>query len=106
MQPKTMRTLGLAADRPEDLLKARRPRRPDPLAAGLAQSDGYTAGLERSTGFLIIDRRPGIPPFAERTETFTERGGRRGLRSTSTPASSTGVIRSDTRTAWVAGFAP
>jgi type II secretory pathway predicted ATPase ExeA len=51
-------------------LKVWRPGRPDPLVAGLEQLDGYLAGLNLDTGWLIIfDRRPGLAPIAERTTT-------------------------------------
>ncbi|PDW04274.1 ATP-binding protein [Candidatus Viridilinea mediisalina] len=40
----------------------------DPLAEGLAQLDGYLAGLGLTTGWLVIfDQRPDLPPIAERT---------------------------------------
>jgi hypothetical protein len=60
-------------------LKVWRDGEPDPLAKGLAQLDGYLAGLHLDTGWLIIfDRRTDIPPLAERlTETTeTSPGGR------------------------------
>ncbi|PDV97442.1 hypothetical protein [Candidatus Chloroploca asiatica] len=41
---------------------------PDPQTEGLAQLDGYLAGLGLDTGWLVIfDQRPGQPPIAERT---------------------------------------
>ncbi|NEP16653.1 MAG: ATP-binding protein [Leptolyngbya sp. SIO4C1] len=49
-------------------LKVWRAGRPDPMKAGLAQLDRYLAGLGLTTGWLIIfDRRPELPPVAERT---------------------------------------
>jgi len=49
-------------------LKVWRDGEPDPLAAGLAQLDGYLAGLGLATGWLVIfDQRAGLPPIAERT---------------------------------------
>ncbi len=49
-------------------LKVWRDGEPDPLQAGLAQLDGYLAGLGLEMGWLIIfDRRAGQPPIAERT---------------------------------------
>lgn len=43
------------------------PGRPDPLAEGLGQLDGYLAGLGLDTGWLVIfDRRPGARPIEER----------------------------------------
>jgi hypothetical protein len=60
-------------------LKVWRDGEPDPKAKGLAQLDGYLAGLHLDTGWLIIfDRRTDIPPLAERlTETTeTSPGGR------------------------------
>jgi hypothetical protein len=48
-------------------IKVWRPGRPDPQAAGLAQLDGYLAGLGLDSGWLVIfDRRPGLPPVEER----------------------------------------
>jgi hypothetical protein len=48
-------------------IKVWRPGRPDPQAAGLAQLDGYLAGLGLDNGWLVIfDRRPGLPPVEER----------------------------------------
>ncbi len=50
-------------------LKVWRDGAPDPLAEGLAQLDGYLAGLGLDTGWLVIfDRRSGQPPIAERTD--------------------------------------
>jgi hypothetical protein len=49
-------------------LKVWRDREADPLAEGLAQLDGYLAGLGLDSGWLVIfDRRSGQPPLAERT---------------------------------------
>ncbi len=49
-------------------LKTWRPGEQDPLAQGLAQLDGYLAGLGLETGWLVIfDQRPGLPPISERT---------------------------------------
>jgi len=49
-------------------LKVWRPKKPDPLKAGLAQLDEYLNGLNLETGWLVIfDRRPGLPPIEERT---------------------------------------
>ena len=49
-------------------LKVWRDGAPDPLTAGLAQLDGYLAGLGLDTGWLILfDRRTGQPPLADRT---------------------------------------
>ena len=51
-------------------LKVWREGRPDPLKAGLEQLDRYLTGLGLDTGWLVIfDRRPGLPPIAERTVT-------------------------------------
>jgi hypothetical protein len=48
-------------------IKVWRDGAPDPLAEGLAQLDGYLAGLGLETGWLVIfDRRAGCPPLAER----------------------------------------
>jgi hypothetical protein len=48
-------------------IKVWRPGRPDPQAAGLAQLDGYLAGLGLDSGWLVIfDHRPGLPPVEER----------------------------------------
>ena len=49
-------------------LKVWREGEPDPLTEGLAQLDGYLAGLGLDGGWLVIfDRRPGQPPIRERT---------------------------------------
>jgi hypothetical protein len=49
-------------------LKVWRDGEKDPLEQGLAQLDGYLAGLGLDTGWLVIfDRRAGQPPIAERT---------------------------------------
>ena len=49
-------------------LKVWRDGEPDPLAEGLAQLDGYLAGLGQERGWLVIfDRRAGQPPIRERT---------------------------------------
>ena len=49
-------------------LKVWRDGRPDPLAQGLIQLDGYLAGLGLDSGWLVLfDRRAGQPPIAERT---------------------------------------
>jgi hypothetical protein len=49
-------------------LKVWRDGEPDPLAEGLAQLDGYLAGLGLAGGWLVIfDRRAGQPPIRERT---------------------------------------
>lgn len=51
-------------------LKVWRQGRPDPLKVGLEQLDRYLAGLGLDWGWLVIfDRRPGLPPIAERTAT-------------------------------------
>ena len=51
-------------------LKVWRSRRPDPLKAGLEQLDRYLAGLDLSTGWLVIfDRRPDLPSISDRTTT-------------------------------------
>jgi hypothetical protein len=48
-------------------IKVWRPGRPDPLAQGLAQLDGYLTGLGLDDGWLVIfDRRPGLSPVEER----------------------------------------
>ncbi|WPL16563.1 putative ATPase (AAA+ superfamily) [Thiorhodovibrio winogradskyi] len=48
-------------------LKVWRPGAADPLTEGLTQIDEYLAGLGLDSGWLVIfDRRPGIPPLAER----------------------------------------
>jgi hypothetical protein len=49
-------------------LKVWRDGERDPLDEGLAQLDGYLAGLGLSSGWLVIfDRRSHQPPIAERT---------------------------------------
>jgi hypothetical protein len=49
-------------------LKVRAAGRPDPLARGLEQLDGYLARLGLDTGVLaLFDRRPDAPPIEERT---------------------------------------
>ncbi|MBK1617998.1 hypothetical protein CKO42_05930 [Lamprobacter modestohalophilus] len=49
-------------------LKVWRDGRPDPLARGLEQLDGYLAGLGLECGWLVLfDRRSGQPPIEERT---------------------------------------
>jgi hypothetical protein len=49
-------------------LKVWRDGRPDPLARGLEQLDGYLAGLGLDSGWLVLfDRRSGQPPIEERT---------------------------------------
>ena len=54
-------------------IKVWRPNESDPLREGLAQLDGYLAGLGLDTGWLVIfDRRPGAPPLAERLDVTTE----------------------------------
>jgi hypothetical protein len=60
-------------------LKVWRAGKPDPVEVGLAQLDGYLAGLGLGSGWLVIfDRRPGQPEIAERTsvERRTSPGGR------------------------------
>ncbi len=60
-------------------LKVWRPGEADPCEEGLAQLDGYLAGLGLDTGWLVIfDRRPGQPRLAQRTrsETATTPSGR------------------------------
>lgn len=53
-------------------VKVWRAGRPDPLAEGLTQLDGYLDGLGLTAGWLIIfDQRSGLPPIAERTTTET-----------------------------------
>jgi type II secretory pathway predicted ATPase ExeA len=53
-------------------LKVWREGRPDPLKAGLEQLERYLAGLGLTEGWLVIfDRRPDLPPIAERTTTET-----------------------------------
>ncbi|MCF7977442.1 MAG: AAA-like domain-containing protein [Chromatiaceae bacterium] len=61
-------------------LKVWRDGRPDPLARGLEQLDGYLAGWRLDSGWLVLfDRRSGQPPIAERTQVDETRspGGRR-----------------------------
>jgi hypothetical protein len=61
-------------------LKVWRDGRPDPLARGLGQLDGYLAGLGLNRGWLVLfDRRSGQPPIEERTrvDEALSRGGRR-----------------------------
>ena len=54
-------------------IKVWRPGRPDLQAAGLAQLDGYLAGLGLDSGWLVIfDRRPGLPPVEERLTSSAE----------------------------------
>ncbi|MCB1776456.1 MAG: AAA-like domain-containing protein [Candidatus Competibacteraceae bacterium] len=49
-------------------LKMWRDDEPDPLTEGLAQLDGYLAGLRLTRGWLVIfDRRRGQPPIRKRT---------------------------------------
>jgi hypothetical protein len=49
-------------------LKVWRDGRPDPLAAGLSQLDGYLDGLGLPTGWLVIfDERSQAEPTATRT---------------------------------------
>ncbi|MDY7226491.1 ATP-binding protein [Hyalangium rubrum] len=49
-------------------LKVWRDGEKEPLEEGLAQLDGYLAGLGLTSGWLVIfDRRSGQPPIAERT---------------------------------------
>ena len=49
-------------------LKVWRDGEVDPQPRGLAQLDGYLAGLGLATGWLVIfDQRGGLPPIAERT---------------------------------------
>ncbi|WP_228015747.1 ATP-binding protein [Leptolyngbya ectocarpi] len=51
-------------------LKVWRQGRPDPLAAGLEQLDGYLSGLGQATGWLVIfDQRENQPPIADRVAT-------------------------------------
>ncbi|KKJ00793.1 DEAD/DEAH box helicase family protein [Prochlorothrix hollandica] len=60
-------------------LKVWHPGKPDPLAKGLEQIDKYLSGLGLNTGWLVIfDRRPHLPPLADRTttEAATTGGGR------------------------------
>ncbi|MBK5938590.1 AAA family ATPase [Halochromatium roseum] len=61
-------------------LKVWRDGRPDPLAQGLEQLDGYLAGLGLDSGWLVLfDRRSGQPPIEERTrvDEALSPGGRR-----------------------------
>jgi hypothetical protein len=61
-------------------LKVWRDGEKDPVAEGLEQLDGYLAGLDLDTGWLVIfDQRAGQPPIAERTsaEALTSPAGRR-----------------------------
>lgn len=63
-------------------LKVWRDGEPDPLAEGLAQLDGYLAGLGLESGWLVIfDWRAGQPPIRERT-TSTEQSSPQGRRIT------------------------
>jgi type II secretory pathway predicted ATPase ExeA len=49
-------------------IKVWRDKEADPLAEGLAQLDGYLAGLGLATGWLVLfDRRSGQPSLAART---------------------------------------
>jgi hypothetical protein len=49
-------------------LKVWKPGRPDPLAEGLAQLDGYLGRLGLDSGTLVLfDRRPEAAPIEERT---------------------------------------
>jgi hypothetical protein len=53
-------------------LKVWRDGEKDPLEQGLAQLDGYLAGLGLDSGWLVLfDRRSGQPPIAERTHAST-----------------------------------
>jgi hypothetical protein len=61
-------------------IKVWRPNRPDPLAQGLVQLDGYLARLGLDGGWLVIfDRRPGLAPIEDRLAASVESspGGRR-----------------------------
>ena len=63
-------------------LKVWRDGEPDPLAEGLAQLDGYLAGLGLDGGWLVIfDRRSGQPPLRKRTSS-EERQSPQGRRIT------------------------
>ena len=63
-------------------LKVWRDGEPDPLTEGLAQLDGYLAGLGLDGGWLVIfDRRAGQPPIRERT-TSAEQSSPQGRRIT------------------------
>jgi hypothetical protein len=54
-------------------LKVWREGEPDPLQEGLAQLDGYLAGLGLETGWLVLfDRRPGQPRIGQRTSASEE----------------------------------
>jgi hypothetical protein len=54
-------------------LKVWRDGRPDPLGEGLAQIDGYLAGLGLDTGWLVLfDRRGGQPAIEDRTAASEE----------------------------------
>ncbi|HEX7839758.1 MAG TPA: hypothetical protein VF469_19920 [Kofleriaceae bacterium] len=56
-------------------IKVWRPGWPDPQAAGLAQLDGYLAGLGLDSGWLVsFDRRPGLPPVEKRLTASEETG--------------------------------
>ncbi len=60
-------------------LKVWREGRPDPLAEGLEQLDGYLSRLGLSTGWLVLfDQRSGQPPLEQRTraESAVTSGGR------------------------------
>ena len=60
-------------------IKVWRDKEADPKDEGLAQIDGYLAGLGLDTGWLVIfDRRSGLSPIAQRTsvETASSPGGR------------------------------
>ena len=60
--------LRLGPDRLAMELKVWRDGERDPLGNGLAQIDGYLAGLGLATGWLVVfDRRSGQVPIAERT---------------------------------------
>ena len=51
-------------------LKVWRSGQSDPLEQGLEQLDRYLAGLGANESWLVIfDRRPNLPPIAERTIT-------------------------------------
>jgi hypothetical protein len=55
-------------------LKVWRDGEKDPLDEGLAQLDGYLAGLGLDSGWLVIfDRRAGQPPISERTHASAAR---------------------------------
>lgn len=63
-------------------LKVWRDGEPDPLPEGVAQLDGYLAGLGLENGWLVIfDRRAGQPPIRERTSS-TEQTSPQGRRIT------------------------